>query len=90
MPATLTQRWTFTQPSPLGDVTSSYELTPEGLHFRSDAPMGMGSELLRWHEIAEAGTAALDVVWESPENIPHLDELRAPDLWLARVHGARV
>src|SRR5258705_8812078 len=61
MPATLTQRWTFTQPSPLGDVTSSYELTPEGLHFRSDAPMGMGSELLRWHEIAEAGTAALDV-----------------------------
>ena len=61
MPATLTQRWTFTQPSPIGDVTSSYELTAEGLHFRTDAPMGMGSELLRWHEIAEAGTAALDV-----------------------------
>jgi len=42
-------------------VTSSYELTSEGLHFRSDAPMGMGSELVRWHEITEAATAALDV-----------------------------
>jgi coenzyme F420 biosynthesis associated uncharacterized protein len=49
----------------------------------------VGEEFVRG-VYATAGTAALDVVWESPENIPHLDELRAPDLWLARVHGARV
>jgi hypothetical protein len=61
MPASLTQRWTFTQPSPLGDVSSTYELTPEGLQFRSDAPMGEGSEMLRWDAIAEAATAVVDL-----------------------------
>ena len=61
MPVSPTQRWTFTQPSPLGDVTSSYELSAEGLQFRSDALKGIGSETLRWDEIAEAATAALDV-----------------------------
>jgi len=61
MPATLAQRWTFTQPSPLGDVHSSVELTAEGLHFRSDAQMGIGSQTVRWAEIAEAATAELDL-----------------------------
>jgi coenzyme F420 biosynthesis associated uncharacterized protein len=49
----------------------------------------VGEEFVRG-VYATAGTAALDVVWERPENVPTLEELRAPDLWLARVHGARV
>ena len=61
MAASLTQRWTFTQPSPMGDVSSSYELTQEGLSFRSDAPLGGGSDMLRWDAIAEAATAVVDL-----------------------------
>jgi hypothetical protein len=61
MSASLAQRWTFTQTSPLGDVHSSYELTADGLRFSSDAPMGPGHEMLLWDSIAEAATAALDL-----------------------------
>ena len=61
MSASIAQRWTFTQPSPIGDVTSTYELTPEGLRFRTDAPLGDGTDLLRWDSIAEAATAAADL-----------------------------
>jgi hypothetical protein len=61
MPASLAQRWTFTQPSPLGDVSSSYELSSEGLQFRCDAPLGKDSQLLRWSAIVEAATAVVDL-----------------------------
>jgi hypothetical protein len=61
MPAFFAQRWTFEQPSPFGDVSSSYELTPEGLQFRSDAPMDPVCETLRWDAIAEAATAVVDL-----------------------------
>lgn len=65
MPASLTQRWTFMQPSPLGDVSSSYELTPEGLQFRCDAAVGMAPhESLRWAEISEAATAVVDLPFD--------------------------
>ena len=61
MSAAITQRWSFTQPSPLGDVSSSYELSAEGLQFRSNALMGKGPEMLRWDTIAEAATATVDL-----------------------------
>ncbi len=61
MPASPLQRWTFVQPSPLGDFSSSYELTPEGLQFRTEAPMAGGSELLRWDAMAEGATAMVDL-----------------------------
>lgn len=32
-----------------------------------------------------AGFAALDAVWESPDHLPSLDEIRAPRRWLERV-----
>lgn len=32
-----------------------------------------------------AGFAALDTVWESPDHLPSLDEIRAPRRWLERV-----
>ncbi len=56
MPAANTQSWTVTQATPLGDVRTSWELTPEGLRLRSDAPMGADSQPLRWDAIAEAAT----------------------------------
>ena len=61
MPSSFAQRWTFTRPSPMGDVSASYELTAEGLQFRCDAPMDPGSDLLRWDAITEAATAELDL-----------------------------
>jgi coenzyme F420 biosynthesis associated uncharacterized protein len=33
----------------------------------------------------EAGWAALDVLWEGPDRLPTLEEITAPDRWLARV-----
>jgi len=37
-------------------------------------------------EVAErSGRRALEALWVSPENLPSLDELREPDLWLKRV-----
>jgi hypothetical protein len=60
MAASHTPRWTFTQTTPLGDVSSSYELTPEGIRFRCDAAPE-APELLRWDTITEAGTATLEL-----------------------------
>jgi hypothetical protein len=61
MPAANPQSWTVTQATPLGDVRTSWELTPEGLRLRSDAPMGADSQPLRWDAIAEAATAVVDL-----------------------------
>ncbi|HEU0306128.1 MAG TPA: hypothetical protein VFR30_04075, partial [Lysobacter sp.] len=61
MPEALTQRWTFSQPSPLGDVNSSWELSAEGLQVRSDASLGGVAETLRWDAVAEAATAVIDL-----------------------------
>jgi putative hydrolase len=36
----------------------------------------------------EAGPRAIDAAWRGPEWLPTLDELRAPDEWLARVDTA--
>jgi coenzyme F420 biosynthesis associated uncharacterized protein len=33
----------------------------------------------------EAGPRGLDPVWRTPDNLPTLEELKAPDAWLARV-----
>jgi len=61
MPTALTQRWTVTHATPLGDVRTSWELAPEGLHLRSDAPTGADAQPLRWDAIAEAATAVVDL-----------------------------
>ena len=39
---------------------------------------------------AEGGTELLDRVWEGPEMLPTLDEIRAPDTWIARVRATAV
>jgi uncharacterized protein (DUF2342 family) len=33
----------------------------------------------------EGGPGAINAVWQSPESLPTIDELRAPSTWLARV-----
>jgi coenzyme F420 biosynthesis associated uncharacterized protein len=35
--------------------------------------------------VARAGLGALSHLWAGPENLPTLDELRAPETWLARI-----
>ena len=32
--------------------------------------------------------AFLNRVWEGPQNLPSLDEIRAPGRWIARLEGA--
>lgn len=62
MTGAATQRWCFTEVSPLGNVRAGYELSPEGLRFFSDAPFAeQGSDLLPWDSIAEAATAVVDL-----------------------------
>ena len=34
-----------------------------------------------------AGREAFDLVWQGPEQLPSLEEIREPELWLARVHA---
>ena len=36
--------------------------------------------------MAQGGMKRLSVVWKSPANLPTLQEIRSPDLWLKRVH----
>ena len=38
--------------------------------------------------VAEAGIAALNRVWDSPESLPTPQELERPSEWLARVGSA--
>ena len=38
--------------------------------------------------IAERGREFLNRVWTGPEQLPSLDEIRAPDRWIARIDGA--
>src|SRR5690349_40019 len=61
MPEAFTRRWTFSQPSPLGDISSSVELTPQGLTFHCDAALDTGSHTVRWDAIAQAATAVADM-----------------------------
>lgn len=61
MPESITQRWTFSQPSPIGEVRSCYAMTAEGVQFSSDAAMHAGSEMLRWDAIVEAATAVVEL-----------------------------
>jgi hypothetical protein len=61
MPDSLTQRWTLTQPSPLGETSASWELDADVLRFRSEAPLGGGSMSLRLDEVAEAATAVVEL-----------------------------
>lgn len=52
-------RWTFTVPTPAGDVCSTYHFTPDALAFASDALWNGGQKSLPWGTIAEAGTTML-------------------------------
>ena len=38
---------------------------------------------------ADGGPRAIDVCWRAPENLPSLEEIRDPQLWLDRI-GALV
>jgi coenzyme F420 biosynthesis associated uncharacterized protein len=38
--------------------------------------------------IAERGVAGFSQVWQRPENLPSLEEIRSPERWLARVGGS--
>jgi hypothetical protein len=55
------RRWTFTLATPGGDVTCTYDLTPDALEFDSDSLWDGGHVSVRWSAIVEAGTAALDM-----------------------------
>jgi hypothetical protein len=52
-------RWTFTVPTPAGDVRSTYDLTPDALAFESDAIWNGGQQSVPWSTIVEAGTTTL-------------------------------
>jgi uncharacterized protein (DUF2342 family) len=38
--------------------------------------------------IEQRGRAFMNRVWEGPANLPTLDEIRAPETWIARLEGA--
>jgi hypothetical protein len=59
VPAVDPHRWTFTIPNPAGDVHVTYQLTPDGLAFDSDALWNGGKVALPWSAIVEAGTTLL-------------------------------
>jgi coenzyme F420 biosynthesis associated uncharacterized protein len=40
--------------------------------------------------VAQVGMAGFNRVWESPETLPTLPEIHAPQDWISRVHGAAV
>jgi hypothetical protein len=52
-------RWTFTIPTPAGDVHSTYHLTADALTFDSDALWNGGQISVPWSTIVEAGTTML-------------------------------
>jgi uncharacterized protein (DUF2342 family) len=39
---------------------------------------------------AAGGPALLARAWESPDMLPNLEEIRAPEIWIARVGQARL
>jgi hypothetical protein len=55
------RRWTFTLPTPGGNVNCTYHLTPVALEFDSDSVWDGGHRSVEWSAIVEAGTAALDM-----------------------------
>jgi coenzyme F420 biosynthesis associated uncharacterized protein len=54
-----------------------------------DAKLRQYEEGERFIEVVEAagGRDLLDRVWEGPERLPTLPEIRAPELWIARIRG---
>jgi putative hydrolase len=38
--------------------------------------------------IADRGREFLNRVWTGPDQLPTLEEIRAPDAWIARIEGA--
>jgi coenzyme F420 biosynthesis associated uncharacterized protein len=55
-----------------------------------DAKIKQYAEGERFIEVVEdaGGTALLDRVWEGPENVPGIAEIRSPDDWIARMGAA--
>lgn len=57
--------------------------------------LGMDAKMAQYREgaafvralMADGGMPAVNLVWERPENLPTVLELRDPSLWLARVRG---
>lgn len=66
------RRWCFTQPSPLGEVSSSVEFGADALRLSGDGGLGPRDESVRWDEIDEAATAALDLPYGSGRGGPDL------------------
>ncbi len=48
-----------------------------------------GEEFVKAVETA-GGRELFDQVWEGPENLPTIDEIRSPDLWIARMGASSV
>ena len=89
MPEAFTQRWTFSQPSPLGDISSSVELTSQGLTFHCDAALDTGSHSVRWDAIAQAATAVADMPGgKGGPGMPRWMPGRLEWLLIARTDGA--
>ncbi|WP_029001481.1 hypothetical protein [Azohydromonas australica] len=89
MPEAFTQRWTFSQPSPLGDISSSVELTSQGLTFHSDAALDTGSHTVRWDAITQAATAVADMPGgKNGPDMPRWMPSRLEWLLIARTDGA--
>ena len=57
--------------------------------------LGMDAKMAQYREGAafvralmdQGGMAMVNRVWEAPENLPNIDEVREPSLWLARMRG---
>ena len=57
--------------------------------------LGMDAKMAQYREGAafvralmdQGGMAMVNRVWEAPENLPNIEEVREPSLWLARMRG---
>lgn len=60
MTRSVTSRWEYTRPTPLGEEHACYEFTSRQFRFDTDAVLGPGEVVIDWDEISEAATAMLD------------------------------
>ena len=89
MSATLTQCWTFNQPTPIGNVRTSWQLTSDGLDVRSVPSIGT-DEILHWDTMAEAATAVLELpAGKGGPDIAHSMIGRMEWLLISRSDGRR-
>lgn len=84
----------------VGVIRSQFEKRRDGVNTpRADAVlrrlMGMDAKLAQYRDGAEfvrgveklSGRDELNAVWAGPENLPTIEEIARPDIWVKRVHG---